>query len=146
MSVVKKKFNKLKPYSFRFRCLLTCLQLLPENAATVAYTCCVLHNFLIEKRPKLYLRAVAEQAQPMAPTMTWQDADTLANLQTQRGNTDIKAAKVVRNHLRDYYHGDNGKVSWQDKACEKHVSVVIKFSATDGQTDKQCWHKVISIK
>ena len=98
------------------------MQLLPNNAALVTYTTCVLHNLLIAKRPHEYLNRVSAQAAPNAPDLQWHDADMLLNLQRLRGHTDLKAAKVVRDHLRAYYNSPSGAVEWQDRLIFEHVS------------------------
>ena len=95
----------------------------PANCALVGYTCCLLHNFLIAKRPQSYLRVVSAQADPLSPTLEWQDAETLAKLQNLRGHTDRDTALLYRDHLRDYYCSPSGAVTWQDEAVTKHVSL-----------------------
>ena len=118
-------YNRLKSSVkiFRFRVLLTCMQLLPKNATLVTYTCCLMHNLLVKKRPQPYLGDVADQHAQAAPGEDWQDADTLDNLQHIGGNTALKEAKIVRNHLRDYYNSV-GAVPWQDVTVNKHVSKI----------------------
>ena len=64
---------------------------------------------------------MAEQTNLTAPNLAWQDLETLADLESLRGHQDRKAAKVVRNHMRDYYNSPSGAVAWQDKAIEQHV-------------------------
>ncbi len=82
-----------------------------------------MHNLLIKRRPQPYLQVVADQHVPNAPRLDWQDAETLTNLQVIGGNTGLKSAKVIRNHLRDYYNSV-GAVPWQDVAVKKHVRYI----------------------
>ncbi len=86
----------------------------PKNVERIVYCCCVLHNMLSVLRKPTYLRVVAEQANPDAPNLDWQDAQNLADLQNCGRNQHKKIAKIVREHLCNYYNGV-GKVEWQDR-------------------------------
>ena len=97
------------------------MQLNPENASIVTYTCCLLHNLLIQKRPRDYLRQVAQQSDPASPDLLWQDDVTLDQLQTMGGHTSLNEGKIVRDHLRNYYNSHVGSVPWQDHAITRNT-------------------------
>jgi len=92
----------------------------PDNVQTIVYTCCVMHNLLIQERPQEYLATVAEQARPGAPNLDWHDADVLATIRTAGGNHTDKKGRAVREHLAAYY-SRQGAVPWQDDAIEKNT-------------------------
>ena len=94
----------------------------PECVELIVYASCVLHNHLINERGPEYLNAVADQANPAAPNLDWQDANTLLNLPAIGGNSGTKTAKAIRNHLRDYYNAV-GAVPWQNDAIQKWVNI-----------------------
>ena len=122
----------------RWRVLLTCMQLAPENASAVTYATCVLHNMLSIMRPKDYLSVVAQQTDVDGTDLRWRDLETLAGLQRTRGQRSRQEAVNIRDHIRSYYNGV-GAVPWQDRAVLGHVStncllsnalviILIKFS------------------
>ena len=108
---------------FRWRVLLTTMMLNAKNAAMAVHTCAILHNFLSLRNHKYYLADVAEQTDRQAPDPVWHDLNTLVNLQRLRNTRTRDEAKALRDHLRDYYSSDAGKVAWQDATVLRHVSL-----------------------
>ncbi len=98
------------------------MQIGPENAALVGYTCCILHNLLSIRRPQQYLQIVKAQDNGPQPDRTWENAATMHGLQVQGGNNARQAGVHVRDHLRDYYNSAAGAVEWQRRAVLHHVS------------------------
>ncbi len=92
----------------------------PENAALVTHTCCILHNYIAQERPKLHEKIVSEQPEVLKPDLDWQDPRVLVGLQRQAGNHGLEGAKVMREHLKQYYT-TIGAVDWQDDAAMLHV-------------------------
>ena len=111
----------LLSYYNRWRVLHTSIQLRPENAASVTFACCVLHNMLSMMRPKQYMSTVAPQADTEAATAEWRDQDTLDKLVARRGQRNRQEAVCIRDYLRNYYN-TIGEVPWQENACLSHVS------------------------
>ena len=109
--------------------LTTTIQLHPGHAIVVTYAAVILHNMLIAKRPHEYLHAVARQTDPDDPDLVWQDEVTLDGLDRMRGKRGREEAKIVRDHLRDYYSSPNGAVDWQDRAILLRVSIKIFCSS-----------------
>ena len=103
------------------------MQLRPENCSKVVAACCILHNLLSIHRPKYYLATVADQTNPNAPNLDWQDLQTLLSLETTKGNTNKKAGIAVRKHLTDYYNSEVGAVEWQDVAVLRHVIIFFEI-------------------
>jgi len=90
----------------------------PKKAQEVVYTCCVLHNLLIEKRPGVHLQDISRQ--PIIPgvyDVSWHSDDNLVDLQIKGGNNQTTVAKNQRNHLKLYYN-NVGRVTWQDRAID----------------------------
>ena len=100
------------------------MQLRPENASTVTYACCVLHNMLSVMRPKHYLSTVAQQANAEGADIEWRDLRNLAKLQARRGQRNRQEAVEIRDYLRSYYNGI-GAVPWQENAVMSHVGVLV---------------------
>ncbi len=104
------------------------MMLSPTNAALVTYTCCILHNLISKERPKPWLQEVAPQPHPTYPDQWWQNAQTLDGLQHFAGNTGLDTAKVVRDHLKDYYSSDSGKIEDQERNARRHVIIQMLFN------------------
>ncbi len=94
-----------------------------DTVELIVYACVVLHNLLIEKRPQEYLTKISDQANPYAPTLEWQEANTLANLQATGRNQGVRRCKGIRDHLKEYYN-DVGAIDWQEIAVNKWVKFV----------------------
>ncbi len=104
------------------------MMLSPTNAALVSYTCCILHNLISKERPKTWLQDVAPQPHPAHPDHWWQNAQTLNGLQHFAGNTGLDAAKVVRDHLKDYYSSASGRIEDQERNARRHVIIQMLFN------------------
>lgn len=85
----------------------------PEKVELIAYTCCVLHNLLIEKRPGIHLQDVA--CQPITRDVydiSWHHEGDLVPIKKLARNNATAKAKAVRRHLSKYYI-NTGSVDWQ---------------------------------
>ena len=52
----------------------------------------------------------------------WHDLRTLADLERLRGTRTREEARALRDHLKNYYNSDAGRVPWQDATVLRHVS------------------------
>ena len=104
----------------RFRCLLTALQLKPDNVTDVVLACCTLHNFLLAKQnihrtvPNLLVHY-----NNYVEIRHWQEDETLRSMRGLPGNNTIKEGRTLRDFLTQYYNSKGGSVHWQDEAVER---------------------------
>ncbi|XP_063960239.1 putative nuclease HARBI1 [Lytechinus pictus] len=112
--VVENAFGIL---AHRFRCLLRTLYLTPDRVQSVVLACCVLHNLLRIRFPKLHNNLVdfEDPATHNIIPGIWRGDRELASLDVMRGNNTTKAAKAQRDYLRSYYTSPAGSVPWQEK-------------------------------
>ena len=98
----------------RFRCLLTTMQQQPDNVATIVQACCVLHNLLRTRYPRMTNMLVDREtsAHQLVPG-AWRDEAALVGLDHMGGNNASRQVRGQRDYLRQYYQGP-GKVPWQD--------------------------------
>ena len=79
--------------------------------------CCVLHNLLRSRYPRLTVSLV-DTENPETHTVNpgaWRREPPLVNLEVARGNTATNAGKAARDYLRAYFMSDAGRVLWQDR-------------------------------
>ena len=93
-----------------------------KNSAYVVHTCAILHNLMSLRNHKYYLADVAEQTDAQGIDHVWHDLRTLADLERLRGTRTREEARALRDHLKNYYNSDAGRVPWQDATVLRHVS------------------------
>ena len=98
--VVENAFGIL---AHRFRCLLTTMQQHPSRIEKIVMACCVLHNWLSIKNPRITL-AMADREDPRAQQVIggeWRNDKTITELQRLSGNTSLLTAKCQRDYLKE---------------------------------------------
>ncbi|XP_037951439.1 putative nuclease HARBI1 [Teleopsis dalmanni] len=99
----------------RFRVLANKINLDPHKTAVIAMTCCYLHNFLMSKNRRHYLRDSVDientQTAELQPAH-WRSCSQLPKLQALRGGNSSNTAKDVRSMYKNYFNGE-GAVPWQ---------------------------------
>lgn len=98
----------------RFRVLKSEMNHFPEKAEKIVYSCTILHNLLVKKRPGVHLQDIIKI--PITKDVydiSWHDVDALESLQKLKGNNSTDTAKVYRDHLKRYYFY-SGSVPWQE--------------------------------
>jgi len=107
---------------YRWRVFQSSMQLKPENVDKVVLAACTLHNLLIERRPKQYLRTVSES--PCYLQVKWKDPAILEGLQREKAH-NRQEAKYLREYLADYYNNP-AQLRWQNQQIRnKNVSSII---------------------
>ena len=114
--VVENAFGIL---AHRFRCLLSVMQIKPENVLKVVMAACVLHNLISLRNPRqiTYLADTEDTGSGQLIRGQWREElgdDILADLESIPRNTSTKAAKLQRNYLKVYYI-NVGAVPWQEE-------------------------------
>ncbi|XP_014661400.1 PREDICTED: uncharacterized protein LOC106804647 [Priapulus caudatus] len=106
----------------RFRCMLTTMQLQPENIKLVVRTCVVLHNFLIDRNPARDAQVIdREDANHNLVPGSWrQDAQMHDMNEPQWGNRDTVAGKRQRLYLKHYLTSGAGAVHWQEERLHQY--------------------------
>lgn len=101
----------------RFRCMLTTMQQKHQNVQIIVMAACVMHNLLSVRRP-MQLAGMADLEDPdtheLVPGSWREDQEVLHSMRKMGGNTSLKAAKLMRDYLKEYYNSEAGSVSWQD--------------------------------
>ncbi len=105
----------------RWRVFLQQCEQSPDHVSKMIYAAVLLHNIILERRPKEYLRTTAPQNNPDAVCEAWADQQVLDGLQ-RVGRRDQDRAVDVRDHLCDYFNSAKGSLRWQDKAVDTMVS------------------------
>lgn len=101
----------------RFRCLLTTMQMRPDNVEIVVTAACIIHNLLLNNYPNSASN-IADQEDPVSHEVadgSWREDKDLVGLEPLSGNTSQKQGKINRMYLCKYYNSPVGRVSWQDK-------------------------------
>ncbi|XP_036150116.1 uncharacterized protein LOC118648027 [Monomorium pharaonis] len=96
----------------RFRILLNTIPLSVEKVELITYTCCILHNFLLQKKAHSYIplelrNNISESIQ-----------SNLNSILHQNGNRCTDRAVIIRDHFCTYFN-TIGTIPWQDIRIEK---------------------------
>jgi hypothetical protein len=102
----------------RFRCILYPMRVTPQNASNIVLACCILHNMLRDDKAPIAPGLVDEEDDqhnllPGSFRADYSLTDAVARSAPNSGSRDVKE---IRDHLRDYYNSDVGKVPWQEDA------------------------------
>jgi len=96
----------------RFRVLLRAIPLSVEKVEMITMTCCILHNFILIRKP-IPLATGAECSGSV------ENSDyTLRGVRHQGATNATDAAKNIRHHLKVYFNTVY-KVEWQDESVAK---------------------------
>ncbi len=100
----------------RFRCLLDTIELSPAKAATITYTCVLLHNLMRLRYPCMQ-RGFGDRLHDDGRVIPgdWRNRRNLIGGQNlPGGNYGTQQARDIREELKDYFNSPQGAVVWQD--------------------------------
>ena len=89
----------------------------PATVEKIILTCCILHNLLRNRCPRLNVNLV-DQEHPETHNVipgAWRREPNLVNLEVLSGNTSSNAGKAARDYMMEYVNSDAGKVDWQER-------------------------------
>ena len=110
--VVENAFGIL---AHRWRCLLTTLQLAPDNATAVVQAGITLHNLLRTRYPGLQPQDVdREDDRGNVIPGAWREGAQMTEPNHVGGLRVTREGKRVRDYLCDYYNNPIGSLPWQD--------------------------------
>ena len=94
----------------RFRILLTTIPLGVEKVELITQTCCVLHNFILNRKPHYW--------QGNEDMVEGQNLPQLRGVSHQGATNSTHNAKEVREKFKQYFN-TVGQVPWQEKSVEQ---------------------------
>ena len=97
----------------RWRVFHRRIQLLPENVDKVVKACCVLHNYLREKKAELH--AIYNELNPDNDPYLQEDG-ALIDVRNLHGYHAAADARGVREIYKGYFSSPEGAVPWQGRA------------------------------
>lgn len=98
----------------RWRCLLTTLQLQPDNAREVVNGAITLHNLLLTRFPGTPIDVDKEDDDGHIIPGAWRNNVELTDTQVVGGIRVTREGKRQKNYLCDYYNSQVGSLPWQE--------------------------------
>ena len=106
----------------RFQCLLTTMGQRPETVKLIAETCCLLHNLMRERYPRMQnaLLDYEDEDHNIIPGRWRRERRKLTELERITGPNTTRRAKRQRLLLKHYLNSSVGRVPWQRQQVELH--------------------------
>ena len=101
--------NAFGMWANRFRVFLTTINVHPKTVEKLVFASCIIHNILREKWPQYY--GMPEEDASL-PAGDW-TRDPLDGLEPRQRQTGPGPAKIVRDHLTEYYNKPENRLPWQ---------------------------------
>lgn len=101
--------NAFGMWANRFRVFLTTINVHPKTVEKLVFASCIIHNILREKWPQHY--GMPEEDASL-PAGDW-TRDPLDGLEPRQRQTGPGPAKIVRDHLTEYYNKPENRLPWQ---------------------------------
>lgn len=114
--VVENAFGHI---AHRFRILRKYIELCPEKAIKVVLAICVLHNFLLSRNSKMYVRqgSFDSEQDGFVENANWRQeglpSETLFPLQQLQPQNYSHNCKEIRSEFTEYFSSAIGEIPWQ---------------------------------